>query len=86
VCKLELETSESPVADTLRRTVQRMDMSVDSLKTGRRMYVQHKVGKLLARLPNVDMTLIFGRASDLYLCLHNQLFALFHYISKFLTP
>jgi len=29
---------------------------------------------------------IFGRASDLYLCLNNQLFALFHYVFKFLTP
>ena len=32
------------------------------------------------------MNLIFGRASDLYLCLYNQLFALFHYVFKFLTP
>ena len=29
---------------------------------------------------------IFGRANDLYLCLYNQLFALFHYGFKFLTP
>ena len=29
---------------------------------------------------------IFGRASDHYLCLYNQLFALFHYVFKFLTP
>jgi len=29
---------------------------------------------------------IFGSASDLYLCLYNQLFALFHYIFKVLTP
>jgi len=29
---------------------------------------------------------IFGRASNLYLCLYNQLFALFHYVFKFLTP
>jgi len=28
----------------------------------------------------------FGRASNLYLCLYNQLFALYHYIFKFLTP
>ena len=28
----------------------------------------------------------FGRASDLYLCLYNQLFALFHCVFKFLTP
>ena len=28
----------------------------------------------------------FGHASDLYLCLYNQLFALFHYVFKFLTP
>ena len=27
----------------------------------------------------------FSRASDLYLCLHNQLFALFHCVFKFLT-
>jgi len=27
----------------------------------------------------------FGRASDLYLCLYNQLFALFYYVFKFLT-
>ena len=27
----------------------------------------------------------FGRASDLYLCLYNQLFALFRYVFKFLT-
>ena len=26
---------------------------------------------------------IFGRASDLYLCLYNQLFALFHYVFSF---
>ena len=29
---------------------------------------------------------IFVRASDLYLCLYNQLFALYHYVFKFLTP
>jgi hypothetical protein len=28
---------------------------------------------------------IFGRASDLYLCVYNQLFALFHYVFRFLT-
>ena len=28
----------------------------------------------------------FGSASDLYLFLYNQLFALFHYVFKFLTP
>ena len=32
------------------------------------------------------MFFIFGRASDLYLCLYNQLFALFHYVFKFLVP
>jgi len=32
------------------------------------------------------MNFIFGRASDLYLYLYNQLFALFHYVFKFLTP
>jgi len=31
------------------------------------------------------ITSIFGRASNLYLCLYNQLFALFHYLFKFLT-
>ena len=29
---------------------------------------------------------IFGRASNLYLCLYNQLFALYYYVFKFLTP
>jgi hypothetical protein len=29
---------------------------------------------------------IFGRASDLYFCLYNQLFALFHHVFKLLTP
>jgi hypothetical protein len=29
---------------------------------------------------------IFGRASDPYLCLYNQLFALFRCVFKFLTP
>ena len=32
-----------------------------------------------------NMNFIFSRASDLYLCLYNQLFALFHYVFKFLT-
>jgi len=32
------------------------------------------------------MNLTFGRASNLYLCLYNQLFALFHYVLNFLTP
>jgi hypothetical protein len=27
--------------------------------------------------------LIFGRESNLYLCLYNQLFALFHYVLSF---
>ena len=31
------------------------------------------------------INLIFGRASDLYSCLYNQLFELFHYVFKFLT-
>ena len=31
------------------------------------------------------MCFILGRARDLYLCLYNQLFALFHYVFKFLT-
>ena len=31
------------------------------------------------------LNFIFGRASDLYLCLYNQLFALFHCVFKFLT-
>jgi hypothetical protein len=32
------------------------------------------------------MNFILGRAGDLYLCLYNQLFALLHYVFKFLTP
>jgi len=35
-----------------------------------------------------NMTILisfFGRASDLHLCLYNQLFALFRYVFKFLT-
>jgi len=32
------------------------------------------------------ISFILGRARDLYLCLYNQLFALFHYVFKFLTP
>jgi len=32
------------------------------------------------------MNFIFGRASDPYLCLYNQLFTLFHYDFKFLKP
>ena len=32
------------------------------------------------------LNFIFGHASDLYLCLYSQLFALFHYVFKFLTP
>ena len=32
------------------------------------------------------MNFILGRASDLYLCLYNQLFALFHHVFKVLTP
>jgi len=28
----------------------------------------------------------FGRASELYLCLYNQIFAFFHYVFKSLTP
>jgi hypothetical protein len=35
---------------------------------------------------NASPDFIFGRASDLYLCLYNELFALFHYVFKFLTP
>ena len=29
---------------------------------------------------------IFNHASNPYLCLYNQLFALYHYVFKFLTP
>ena len=36
--------------------------------------------------PQKSSYFIFGRASNLYLCLYNQLFALFHYVFKFLTP
>jgi len=35
---------------------------------------------------NVHFFFIFCRASNLYLCLYNQLFALCHYVFKFLTP
>ena len=35
------------------------------------------IGKLIS---------FFGHASNLYLCLYNQIFALFHYVFKFLTP
>jgi len=33
---------------------------------------------------NIRMDFIFGRVSNLYLCLYNQLFALYHYVFKFL--
>ena len=40
---------------------------------------------LLGNLDHHHHHFIFSRASDLYLCLYNQLFALFHYVFKFLT-
>ena len=41
--------------------------------------------KLLIKKVKVKF-FIFRRASNLYLCLYNQLFALYHYFFKFLTP
>jgi len=34
---------------------------------------------------DIKLNFIFSRASDLYFCLYNHLFALFHYVFKFLT-
>jgi len=40
-----------------------------------------KEAKIYSKLNTLNF--IFSRASDLYLCLYNQLFALFHYVFKF---
>ena len=42
--------------------------------------------RMVSYFTNYKTNFIFGRASDLYLFLYNQLFALFHYVFKFLTP
>jgi len=34
----------------------------------------------------INVFFIFGRANDLYLYVYNQLFTLFYYFFKFLTP
>jgi len=61
-------------------------MDVLSLPGLEARFTPHKTTVFTVPAQCLLVYFIFGRASNLYLCLYNQLFALFYYVLKFLTP